>query len=101
MEMIKDQDTEEHGVDEEWTDLINRGGLWHVKETTYQFFNAIEDVVRHVLKVLVHPLAPSKHKEQQPVMMMSSSTGFLLLLILKLITVKFMPFYYRKYLNSM
>ena len=48
------------GADEEWTDLIDRGGLWHVKETTYRFFRAIEDVVRHVLKTLVHPSAPPK-----------------------------------------
>lgn len=60
LELIKDQDIEEDGVDEEWTDLIDRGGLWHIKETTYRFFRAIEDVARHVLKALLHPSAPSK-----------------------------------------
>ena len=37
MDLIKGQDIEEHGIDEDWTDL-DRGGLWHVKETTYHFF---------------------------------------------------------------
>jgi len=40
MELVKDpQDTETKiQTDEQWTDLIDRGGLWHVKEMTYQFF---------------------------------------------------------------
>ena len=37
-ELIKDGDTEEHGTDEDLTVLIDGGGLWYVKETTYQFF---------------------------------------------------------------
>ena len=67
MELIKGQDREEHGIDEDWIDLIDRGGLWHVKETTYQFFHAVEDVVRDVLKVLVHPSASSKLEVMQKV----------------------------------
>jgi len=30
----------------EWTSLIDRGGLWHVKETTFTIFIAIEEEVR-------------------------------------------------------
>ena len=37
MELIKGQDSEEHGTDKEWTDLIDRGGLWYIKGITYQF----------------------------------------------------------------
>lgn len=41
-EFVKDsQDTIETKVElvsPQWTDLIDRGGLWHVKEMTYQFF---------------------------------------------------------------
>ena len=40
MRMVKDKDPENdmQGVDEQWTALIDRGGLWHATETTYQFF---------------------------------------------------------------
>ena len=38
MELIKEQNTEQHSTDKDWTDLIDRGGLWHIKETTYHFF---------------------------------------------------------------
>ena len=38
MELIKDQNTEQHRIDEDWTDLRDRGALWHIKETTYRFF---------------------------------------------------------------
>ena len=60
MELVKDQDAEQAGVDEEWTDLIDRGGLWHIKECTYQFFRAVEDVIRNDLHMLAHPVPPSK-----------------------------------------
>jgi len=60
MELVKDQDAEQAGTDEEWTNLIDRGGLWHVKECTYQFFRAVEDVIRNDLKMLAHPIPPSK-----------------------------------------
>ena len=60
MELVKSQDSEEQGTDEEWTDLIDRGGLWHVKEFTYQFFLAVEEAVRSALQKLAHPIPPSK-----------------------------------------
>ena len=60
MELVKSQDSEEQGADEEWTDLIDRGGLWHVKEFTYQFFLAVEEAVRSALQKLAHPIPPSK-----------------------------------------
>jgi len=40
--------------------LIDRGGLWRVKELTYQFLHAVEDAVRGSLKKLAHPVPPSK-----------------------------------------
>ena len=67
MELVKDQDTEQHGIDEHWTHLIDRGGLWHIKETTYQLFSAIEDAIRNILKLLVHPSALSKLEVMQRV----------------------------------
>ena len=68
MELTKDRDSgEEHGTDEKWTDLIDRGGLWHIKETTYQFFCTIEYVVREVLKTLVKPSSSTKLEMVQKV----------------------------------
>jgi len=55
-----DQDAEQVGLDEEWTDIIDRGGLCHIKECTYQFFRAVEDVIRNDLKMLSHPVPLSK-----------------------------------------
>ena len=60
LDLVKGNDTEQPGTDEEWIDLLDRGGLWHVKENTYQFFRAIEDVIRGVLPKLVLPNAPEK-----------------------------------------
>ena len=42
MELVKSQDTVQGGTDEEWTNMIDRGGLWHIKECTYQFFHVVE-----------------------------------------------------------
>ena len=43
MRMVQDKDIENdmQGVDEQWTELIDRGGLWGVTETTYQFFHVV------------------------------------------------------------
>ena len=48
MEMVKTKCMEsmKNGINEEWTELIDRGGLWHVTETTYQFFHAVEYIVK-------------------------------------------------------
>ena len=35
LEMAKDKTVKDQGTGEEWTDLIDRGGLCHVKETTF------------------------------------------------------------------
>ena len=37
---------------EEWTDLVDRGGLWHVHETTFQLLCALEEEVRTYLNAL-------------------------------------------------
>ena len=36
------QSNEDPGTAEEWTDLADRGGLWHVRETTFRVFCALE-----------------------------------------------------------
>lgn len=61
MELVKERSTSEAcETDEEWTKKIDRGGLWRVKETTFQLFCAIEYQVRAHLKVLKNPLPPAK-----------------------------------------
>ena len=52
MDMTKDGDIEECGPDEEWTDLMDRGGLLHVKDTVYQLICAIETEMRSQLNAL-------------------------------------------------
>ena len=58
MELVKDEDS--HETDEEWTNLVYRGGLWHVKATTYQLFCAIEYQIREFLSLFSKTPLPAK-----------------------------------------
>ena len=58
--LVKDSSSEECGTDEEWLELMDRGGLYHVKETTFQLFCAIEGQVRSLLEALTKPCSSSK-----------------------------------------
>ena len=60
MALVKDRNSEECGTDEEWTKMMDRGGLWHVKETTYAVFLSIEEEIRDCLKTLVTHTPKSK-----------------------------------------
>ena len=40
------------GTAEDWTELVDRGGLWRVRENMFHLFCAIEEVVQLQLKVL-------------------------------------------------
>ena len=60
MQLVRNKETEEHGTDEEWTNLMDRGGLFHVKEITFQLFRAIEYQVRDGLKGLKRQSQQSK-----------------------------------------
>ena len=40
------------GTSEEWTELVDRGGLWRVRENTFHLFCAIEEVIQLQLKSL-------------------------------------------------
>ena len=50
------------GDDEEWTNLMDKDGLWHVKSTTQQLFCAIEYQIWEFLNVLLKPSPPPKAK---------------------------------------
>ena len=52
MALVRSGNCEECGTDEEWTRMMDRGGLWYVKETTYSLFLAIEEEARQCLKTL-------------------------------------------------
>ena len=45
-------DSHDPGTAEEWTDLVDRGGLWHVHETTFHVFCALEEEMRPHLGAL-------------------------------------------------
>ena len=49
------QDDGDQGTAEEWTNLVDRGGLWHVRETTFQVFYALEEGLRQYLSELSSP----------------------------------------------
>ena len=40
----------ECGNDEQWTMMMDRGRLWHVKETTYALLLSIEEEIRCCLR---------------------------------------------------
>jgi len=67
MDLVKDHDNADEvqlADHEHWTDLIDRGGLWYVKDATYRLFFAIEHVVREVLMTIKYPLQPLKMIEK-------------------------------------
>jgi len=55
MALTKDrpEDGSQHASSEEWTLMIDRGGLWHIKETTFTLFIAIEEETRECLKMML------------------------------------------------
>ena len=44
MSLVQDDSDESLGTDEEWTALVDRGGLWRIRENTYHLFCALEEV---------------------------------------------------------
>jgi len=49
---------------EQWTLAIDRGGLWHIKQTTFSLFIAIEEEVRECLKMLLGSTPIARRKEE-------------------------------------
>ena len=55
LEMLCDENSSEHPHDSSaWIDMIDRGGLWHVKDIVYPVFYAMEEEMRRQ----VHQLSP-------------------------------------------
>ena len=54
MALVKDKSTDQEcDNEEEWIKLMDRGGLWYLKETTYYLFISIEEETRESLKMLL------------------------------------------------
>ena len=60
MALVKDRSSEECGNDEQWSMMMDRGGLWHVKETTYALLLSIEGEMRCCLRTLTTVTPKSK-----------------------------------------
>ena len=58
-----DQDDSDPGTAEEWTAMVDRGGLWHVRETTFQLFCAFEEETQLYLRGLCLPNASALHSD--------------------------------------
>ena len=57
-------DGEDCGTAEEWTNLVDRGGLFHVNEITYALFISLENEIRDCLKSLSTGVAgPSSDRQ--------------------------------------
>ena len=52
MVLVKDRSSKECGNDEQWSMMMDRGGLWHVKETTYALLLSIKGVMQWCLRTL-------------------------------------------------
>ena len=63
MELVKDCSDETVGTSEEWTILVDRGGLWYVKETTYALFLPLEQETQPCLQSIVSE-PNAAHKNQ-------------------------------------
>ena len=64
MALVKDRGSEECGSDEQWTMMMDRGGLWHIKETTYALLLSVEEEIR-CLKNLNYSLTTIQVRNHQ------------------------------------
>jgi len=53
MELAGDELAEETGT-ELWTNMVDRGGLWHVNDQTYDLFATVEEEIRHFFTLRQH-----------------------------------------------
>ena len=57
MDLSDDDTSDDSGKVESWTTLIDRGGLFHVSDSTYTLFHAMEEEVRdHLRKMPAHKI---------------------------------------------
>ena len=61
MEMLRDDNSTAHSnYSSVWIDIIDRGGLWHVKVIVYPVFYAMEEEMRRHVRTL-SPHEPTLH----------------------------------------
>lgn len=61
-----DDDDEDHSTtqDQEWVNLVDRGGLWHISENTFMVFRALEEGVwKHFSKPTARGLSVGRKDE--------------------------------------
>ena len=51
--LVREGDDKESELAEEWTDMVDRGGLWRVRNTTFKVFCALEEEMRSLLQPLI------------------------------------------------
>ena len=57
MDLCEDDTSDDSDKVESWTTLIDRGGLFHVSDSTYTLFHAMEEEVRdHLRKMPTHKI---------------------------------------------
>lgn len=71
--------TEDIGMAEEWTELLDRGGLWRIRETTFHFFCALEEEVQVQLKFL--PESASARKKMIKAILAGEDVQFYWLIV--------------------
>ena len=63
MDLLDSTDDDDDASSETWLNSIDRGGLWHVSDTTFMVFKSMEEVVRlHLRKSNMHSLSSSGGK---------------------------------------
>ena len=63
MGLVKNCSDETVGTSEDWTILVDRRGLWYVKETTYALFLSLEQEIQSCLQSIVSE-PNAAHKNQ-------------------------------------
>ena len=65
MELLQDDDEDNSTTDDqEWVNLVDRGGLWHISENTFMVFRALEEGIRkHFKKIAARGLSVGRKDE--------------------------------------
>ena len=75
MTMVKEKSDTTSGPCEEWTDLVDWDGLWHIRENTHSFFLCLEEVRVHLQSLLTKTNKKKKLSKTSLKMKMYNSIG--------------------------
>ena len=74
--LVRGDKEECDGENEEWTFLIDRGGLWKIKENTFKVFCALEEEIRLSLRQLILEQGTSHKKKLSSQLVSSDDVQF-------------------------